>query len=372
MRATTARALLVGLLALSASCCPGACWPAGIDPFAAPPPARDAAPRAPRGAAAARDAGPLASYDPGAAAAPVAADDTPADERAVAAQPARASLAAAPSWASSSASRFSGDEVLAPQPASADDLFRAARRPFQGDVLESGLVLCRVHVLKKFDTFSAADLLVELTLGKHPKVRLWGPEDHDVWTFGVPTVTLRQGETVLLKAWDRDVWSNELIGTVRERFAGDFPLTLESKHQTTECRVVDRAALGPLVGGAAQAIDRLLPAVERTVKPAPDRDGWGYPFAAVAQARRALTSAAALAGWAEPRVSARVQRLEQWEARWRAALAPTVARAAAALPPAGTRVALTRALSARVVKVRCGGEVPAKLRHGGDGCLVEL
>jgi hypothetical protein len=129
------RLLCLGLLALSGGCCKGACWPAGgVNPFESAPKraaARDAAPARPAARA------PASAPSP-ASPAPAAEPAPPVDESAAAPGSARASLAAAPPWASRRASRFSGDDAVAPQPESADDLFRTAARPFLGELAGGG------------------------------------------------------------------------------------------------------------------------------------------------------------------------------------------------------------------------------------------
>jgi hypothetical protein len=295
------------------------------------------------------------------AAADPAADDaaavaTGAAVEAVTATPTsvRASVAAAPRWVSRHSSRFTRDSALAPQLDGVDDLYHRHRGRSPAEALGGALLVCRATVTIKTDTFGAADLKVKLRLGKHPTVTLWGPEDNDVYTFSVPLVALRRGETIEVTLWDRDVTTDEHIGTGRQKYDGILPLVFEERDWNFQCRVVPAAEVGTLLAARLTRLDAALAQLAR-YRPDWRAADWGRPALAPGPVRHELQRAAAVVGWAEPKVAARARRGDEIEARWASQVRAEVEAAVAALPPPTQAVDLPAArLRGRVTAGSCG------------------
>jgi hypothetical protein len=171
---------------------------------------------------------------------------------------------------------------------------------------EPALLLCQVVVTGDFDSIARADLLVTFQFAGRAPISIWGPEDTDVATLSVPRIRLRKGDLVRATVLDRDVTEREYIGRVQDRFTGEYPFRMESKHVSLECRAIAQSLLE---SARQEAFADLDEALERD-----ERDGEEHEDDSL---RRLLIAAAAFDGWAQPEVQRRVRRLAALEARKR-------------------------------------------------------
>lgn len=181
-----------------------------------------------------------------------------------------------------------------------------------------------------------------------------GSDDSNFGSFLLPLVSLDPGAALSIRLVDIDVTFDDPIETVRVPYKGTLPLKFKGRVAEGECRLVTRDALEAAAGKHLVEADAALAkaAASGTADPlASDPVGVDE---ALARPRGALTAAAALLGWDDPRVAARLAREAEvaraLEASWAAAFdeARKGALGREWAPVAGG------ALQVRVTAVRCG------------------
>ncbi|MBZ4423341.1 hypothetical protein [Myxococcus sp. RHSTA-1-4] len=275
-------------------------------------------------------------------------------------------IAAAPSWVPEMS-------AAAPQLADPVGLFTEASRPVKEKEMPPGVVLCQVVVVnERLDLLAAPDLLVSMRLGSHPQVTVRGREESNVMYLSMPGVQLREGDEARLRIMDRDVFTNESVGTMKARYAGAFPLLAASRPVQMSCGVLLPGQVKAHVPRYLDAAERQLGALERT-RPRALEDHWGYPTWEVFQARAALGHVAALVGWADRRMQPLLERFDAFESRWLEEAEASVRKKAEARPKAGEWVPVLQGRQeARVIAARCGG-TPVNGRASVTGaCRVEV
>lgn len=219
-----------------------------------------------------------------------------------------ASLRARPGWAPREAltphakptSRF------APQTASPLEAFLSAA-PIAGD-LERAFVICRVQSWNAHDTFAGDDLHARVTFGATPEVANDGPEDANLAFVSAPLVTMRSGDTVAYRVFDRDVFGITPITTSAVPFRG-APVSATDAGASIECRALAGDTLARNVASRAATADVAIVELSRA-KLDPSRPDWAYPSTLRARAERLVADAAALAGWDDPLVKKSVGELD--------------------------------------------------------------
>jgi len=235
-------------------------------------------------------------------------DDAPPSAPAPAGTP-LASLAARPAWGKRERLTVNAKEgsQYAPQPANHLELFLAAS-PLTGSAADArGLVICRFQSFNHHDSFAGDDLHVRVRLGATPEIAHDGPEDANLAFLSAPLVRLTRGEHVGFEVFDRDVFGMTPIASGRVPVT-ESPLSTTLSGAAIECRILEGEALGHALSARVSAASGALIDLEKAAVLDGARPDWGYPAAALAHAEKQIAEAAAVAGWAEPRVHDRVVR----------------------------------------------------------------
>ena len=264
---------------------------------------------------------------------------------------AKQSSGSAPDWAT-------GSDISAPQVDDLQGLFKDLRRErLDSDRLDKGVVVCRIHTTGNFDTFRGPDLSATVRIGDAGPVGLRGPEDKWTMHFSLPLVTLAKGNRIRISVIDRDAFGSDNVGSVSARFDGELPIYLDATSMDVECRAMGRERLEEEVTSNLDVLTRTLKRAPRTFKPNPKLRDWGYARTNLREVRGQLTSLAGLVGWADVRVTARVEQLGNLDTRWDTLARASVAKKHKGLPPAGTgTVSPDNALEFRVAEVQCSSK----------------
>jgi hypothetical protein len=233
----------------------------------------------------------------------------------------RESVAAAPPW---------GFGNVAPQWGDFRNLYEKASRE-KRPAADAELVVCNIGYSGNPDGFfgSAPDLDITLHVGEVGPIALHNPDNTHVAFMSSGPVALRGGERISAHLVDRNtLGSDEDLGVVTASVGRDLPARGKRGAASIECRGLDRdevaAALKPLLAKADEKLER---ASDRLV-PDAQLEGLGIERA-LGDARDAIMAAAALAGWADPRVARRLAWERLLVERFEAKAAPVVKTVAA-------------------------------------------
>jgi hypothetical protein len=234
-------------------------------------------------------------------------------------------------------------ERRCPKMPDGDDWYRAHAAPSEPGLLDGGLLICHVEILPKRSSawqglsratlMGGPDLLVTLSTPAEKNMWLWGPENHWKSFVSWPNVTLRKGDAIDVRLWDRDVFGKEALGGARVKWDGRFPLRLEGKRFVMSCVAMTQPeALAAAQPRLARA-DADLAAIERT--PADiTRAELGRPIqihTLKGMFGHPLRYPAGFLGWDHPEIKRRLDRLRDaeagFEARARAAVDEAVQHA---------------------------------------------
>jgi len=245
------------------------------------------------------------------------------------------------------------------------ELFTSAEEPATPS--EPSLLLCRIDVSTEvhWDLFADPDLAVRLRLGKSDGYRqhyLYGSEGSHTTVVSIPAVRLARDDRLQLGVFDRDVTTDEQIGSSEVRYEGRLPLQFRGRYFTAECRMASPERVQESLGAVLANADRIISQVERTPVQL-HQPSAGYPDTGVGLARDALRVASALAGWAGAAIEERVRRLDAFKATWARARAHAVQEAETQLLPCGAAVELIPGVSAAVTAESCAAR---------RGCVVAL
>jgi hypothetical protein len=231
-------------------------------------------------------------------------DDKPPEVRSTFQQ----SLAARPEWAND-------DEGALPQLA-----WRELTRAFE----ERGAVrlpardveelVCKVTYRGNPDSWFSVepDLNVTLKVGEIGPIALHNADDvHDAM-LSVGPLTLRGDERISAHLIDRNSFgSNEDLGVVAGSLRGELPLRARRGLGSIECGGLPRAEVEAILARSLADADEQLTALAGSrLSPIKGDEDFGLA-AKFAPARDKIESAAALVGWADPRVARRLA----WERR---------------------------------------------------------
>lgn len=235
----------------------------------------------------------------------------------------------------------------------------ASLEPLTADPFE-GLLVCRVDVTRRqwderglFGRHVEADVTLHLRLGERTE-RVRGPEDTQSFHASVPGCTLSAGDTLGFRAVDRDLGFDESMESLELDFEGELPVSRVGRELVIDCRgasaewAVARAAPG------LEEVDAALTRLEAELRPEPTATRWTFPDHRVDEARRPLHAAAALLGWRDGHIAARVERAAALEVRWRRDVTELLERRARELPAPGAPLSLGRAYpEVRVAEATC-------------------
>lgn len=269
-----------------------------------------------------------------------------------------ASTAAAPSWAE-------GRSASAPFLAAPADFYRTLRPMAADTPLEAPLVICRVVVTgQHFDSLAAPDLRMAISVGQQPAITQWGAENSNVAFVSTPVARLASGDTIGLVVHDRDMFEDELVGSVSEAFPGFLPLSIDAKYMSVDCRGITRAGIEALVPDRFAATDGVLARLDKRARPTPAERDWGYPHDTARQARTQLEDLAAMLGWHDGRVARAVASYDNFQLRWQEQAVASVAAAVTRAPAPGQWVDVAPAsLRLKVVSVECGEAVRSRYKR---------
>jgi hypothetical protein len=129
---------------------------------------------------------------------------------------------------------------------------------------------------------------------------------------------------VRIDVWDRDVTTNEFIGTVKARFDGRFPWQVAAKHLRFDCRGADSRLAREWAAPWEARLDGALAAID-AAQPDENRFDFGAPRE-IDWLKRPLRFGndvnfryyAGFLGWDADEVRARLERFAALEAAWNA------------------------------------------------------
>ncbi len=224
---------------------------------------------------------------------------------------------------------------------------------------DGGLVVCRVDVIGRFDTFRDADVTVRLKLGSR-LIHFHGPEDSDTVAFSIPNADFRKGETFELHALDRDVLTMESIATVTAPLDGTMPLALNHDKLRVECRAWTKTEVAEKARAKQTQITAAI-ARARSARPMPGAPEWGRAASGIKEAWAEVDHLLGLVGAADERIAAAETELRAIEDRFSEAANKSVAMELARLPPVVAKKPVVMAeVSAIVEKVTCDARLVQK------------
>lgn len=255
--------------------------------------------------------------------------------------------------------------------------------------LAGDLLACRIDV--KFEEikswslrphkWAAADLLIAIGFGpsgatEPGRIVTSGTNQSNHAHFVVPAARLAANEVVDIIVNDRDrLLGRDFIDRIPLLFAGSTPLLATGAVSAVVCRVVDTAALGPFVHTRLWDVDDAF-AQWRVGKP--DIGSGTATCAAPAAVTDALAHLAAMLGWDDPRVVARLDRAASTEVAVMQACAERYAAFVGGLESVGVPATLAGTdIGVRVLDGSCGAAAMARLeatsgRSAGSTCMFAL
>ena len=285
------------------------------------------------------------------------------------------SAAALPAWQPRPLRQLSPGEVpYAPESENAGGLYaKASTTPTKVGPLRDAALACSVDFGERhFDDlipFASPEMVkgdicavAGIPVGKGPLRHVtvaFGPDDANTATFLIPLASLDIGQPVVVRLIDIDLQFDDSIDTLRVPYRGTLPLSLATRGMKGECRHVARealeAALPPYLAKADAALEKAL----KDFHPSLTEHNPASVDAALTGPQGPLAQAAALVGWDDPRVAARVSRIAEldqafaveWGKVFDAALEKSASKDWTAVADGQLEV--------RVAAVRCGKDLSA-------------
>lgn len=287
----------------------------------------------------------------------------------------------APGWAKGGLDRIDQEEGRA--------LFeRAGAGPFEAGTFAGGLVVCKVGVDGWTDgrgLFGSPDLTTHLTLGDNAQTIVRGEEDTQTMVVAQALATLAPGAAIRARVVDRDFFRDRTLATIQGKYRGTLPWVGGRGPATLECRALVGAALDEALVERLAGCDEVLTEVAPKVAFDPENAmDLGFAASGLVWARNTLRGPARLVGWADPRVSRRVEWYRRIERPFVVEAEAFLTRTLAAAPPASEMVAIVPGeFRGRVQGWACGPEAiklvdrAAHSMRRGDakrvgGCALQL
>lgn len=245
----------------------------------------------------------------------------------------------APRWAQNLEGHF-------PQPRWTWRLFEDASAPLRGDRLEPAFLLLQVKVTARLDTIQP-DLKLVLEHPGTPRIAYDERDNRDTAHFLLRIPSLAKGERIALRVYDRDLKHLEYGGSAELLYAGELPLRVVTKQMIVELRGLAQEQVDALFAKRLRAFDVAL-ARAGTPEPRPLAVDLGLGRSPIPELRSLAHEAAAIGGWGEPRLAAKLAKLAKLEASFEAALKKAVAESLAQLPARGAIVEAAGSLEVRV------------------------
>ncbi len=261
-----------------------------------------------------------------------------------------------------------GDEYA---PQRARGLFEIGERatrdtgPLTGEMLACAVTV--LFVEDKINLFGSnhnlADLTSRVGFGAHvdvdraPLLLVKGPEDYNEMRFTAPIVNLRVGDPFVVRVLDRDVFSTNGIELLRGRFDGKVPIVIRGKRAAVDCRLVPRAVIEARATEALVRLDAMIAGFDRDYFPRLDDTSF-FGRLAVTDATEPFRAVAALVGWDDPRLAARMARMATLERRFDDELGVELKKIHAAQPAPGSWLVFKQGTRAvRAASFECGDKV---------------
>lgn len=134
----------------------------------------------------------------------------------------------------------------------------------------------------------------------------FGADDANTVTFLVPLVSLDPGQAVSVRLLDIDLQFDDAVDTLKATYRGTLPLSLATRGVKGDCRLVTREALEALLPPHLEATDAALAKARNAFRASLDDRRPMSVDGTLLAPQRSLAGAAALVGWDDPRVAARV------------------------------------------------------------------
>ncbi len=261
-----------------------------------------------------------------------------------------------------------------------------------------GSRISHIRCNSDWDTFAPPDALLRFRFRDDYPIALFGPEDHWGFFISIPRVTLRAGDPIALKIWDRDGGSmatsanpeskrNEYMGQGKLTFNGKLPFTIDGDFFRARCNMLPRAAAQARARPWIERLEGALKAAE-SWRPSPDRWSFGENEHASSMTsdygQENFRYPAGFVGWDDEAIKSRIPRAEAIGAADDRKKDQLTATLIAKSPlPAGTKTlpgnrGPMKILSAGCDESRCALEIEVgpraakELCHGGPSDGVSL
>ncbi len=251
------------------------------------------------------------------------------------------------------------------------------------NALVDPLVACKITVWNRgasllwenrWDMVDAPDLKTEITVGKAGPETHRGDENSYTDLFAVESA-FGVGDHVSVSAWDRDVTTDESIGTAGDTFQGSFPFYLKASYLKVECRAGDASTIAK---PAMAVLDKRIEALAKAFVFDPKKADFGYPTdAALSVVRSGFYEPEALLGAHHRAVEERRAKVHELQRVFYVEAQKWIEQTQKTLPDPEQWIPLGDGLSGRIVGVRCPAVLPGEdtgpvNRSVANGCGVVM
>lgn len=251
------------------------------------------------------------------------------------------------------------------------------------NALVDPLVACKITVWNRgasllwenrWDMIDAPDLKTEITVGKAGPESHRGDENSYTDLFAVESA-FAVGDHVSVSAWDRDVTTDESIGTAGDTFQGTFPFHLKAAYMKVECRAGDASTVAK---PAMALLDKRIEALAKVFVFDAKKADFGYPTdAALTAVRSAFYEPETLLGAHHRAVEERRTKARELQRVFYVEAQKWLEQTQKTLPDPDQWIPLGDGLSGRIVGVRCPAVLPDEdtgpvNRSVASGCGVVM
>lgn len=219
---------------------------------------------------------------------------------------------------------------------SADTVFNSAA-PVHADGGEPLFLLLHASAHTGGHSLLGRNAFVTITLGD-AVVTFSNDGGHVDKYLSVPGVALHKGDPIRYDIAGGRILTSTVAGHLDTTWQGEFPVVLGDDRDGLEVRAVTGAALDALIATRLSAFDQAFPkaCAGAVIDPEATVPAWD-PYVGVLNDHR--EDVAAIVGWTDPRLKARLDRLDRVSASWHASLAELEAASEPGAARAGEPVA---------------------------------